>query len=85
VSSRIGSRRPRSSWSAKTSRPELLADIFERNWADCGYGEYLTAEELRQLAVDDVLTLISHLDGIPPGTVVARTGWCGGVEVRIAA
>jgi hypothetical protein len=29
--------------------------------------------------------LISHLDGLPAGTVVGRTGWCGGVEVRLAA
>ena len=65
--------------------PELLADIFERNWVAGGYGEYLTGDELRELAVDDVLTLISHLDGLPPGTVVGRTGWCGGVEIRLAA
>ena len=65
--------------------PQLLADIFERNWVDCGYGEYLSAEELRELAVDDVVTLISHLDGLSAGTIVGRTGWCGGVEVRLAA
>jgi hypothetical protein len=65
--------------------PELLADIFERNWVAGGWGEYLTGEELRELAVEDVLTLISHLDGLAVGTVVGRTGWCGGVEVRLAA
>ena len=65
--------------------PEPLADVFERNWADCGYGEYLNPAELRELAIDDVLTLISRLDGLPVGTVVGRTGWCGGVEVRLAA
>ena len=65
--------------------PELLVDIFERNWVACGYGEYLAPEELRELAMEDVLTLISHLDGVPVGAVVGRTGWCGGVEVRLAA
>lgn len=70
---------------ARRPHAHLLADIFERNWIDCGYGEYLSAEELRELAVDDVLTLISHLDGLQVGTVVGRSGWCGGVEVRLAA
>jgi hypothetical protein len=65
--------------------PHLLAHIFERNWVDCGYGEYLSAQELRELAVDDVVTLMSQLDGLPIGTVVGRAGWCGGVEVRLAA
>lgn len=65
--------------------PELLVDIFERNWISGGWGECLTGDELRELALEDVLTLISHLDGLPPGAVVGRTGWCGGVEVRVAA
>ena len=65
--------------------PELLVDIFERNWDACGYGEYLTAAELRELAEEDVLTLMDHLEDLPLGVVVGRTGWCGGVEVRLAA
>jgi hypothetical protein len=65
--------------------PELLADIFERNWVASGYGEYLTPEELRELAEEDVLTVMCHLEDLEPGTVVGRTGWCGGVEVRLAA
>jgi hypothetical protein len=65
--------------------PELLADIFERNWVAGGYGEYLTPEELRELAEEDVLTVMCHLEDLEPGTVVGRTGWCGGVEVRLAA
>jgi len=65
--------------------PELLADIFERTWVASGYGEYLTPEELRELAEEDVLTVMCHLEDLEPGTVVGRTGWCGGVEVRLAA
>ena len=65
--------------------PELLADIFERNWVASGYGEYLTPEELRELAEEDVLTVMCHLEDLEPGTVVGRTGWCGGVEVRLSA
>ena len=65
--------------------PELLADIFERNRVASGYGEYLTPEELRELAEEDVLTVMCHLEDLEPGTVVGRTGWCGGVEVRLSA
>jgi hypothetical protein len=65
--------------------PELLVDIFERNWIAGGWGEYLTPAEVRELAEEDVLTLMCHLDELPPGTIVGRTGWCGGVEVRVAA
>ena len=65
--------------------PELLVDVFERNWVAGGWGEYLDDDEIRELAVEDVLTLIDHLEDLEPGTVVGRVGWCGGVEVRVAA
>ena len=65
--------------------PELLVAIFERNWGAGGWGEYLDNDEIRELAEEDVLTLISHLEDLEPGTVVGRTGWCGGVERRLAA
>jgi hypothetical protein len=29
--------------------------------------------------------LMCHLEDLPLGAVVGRTGWCGGVEVRLAA
>ena len=65
--------------------PVVLIHIFERNWVDGGWGEYLNPAEIWELAADDVLTLITHLEDLEPGTVVGRTGWCGGVEVRVAA
>ena len=65
--------------------PELLVDIFERSWIAGGWGEYLDAGEIRELAEEDVLTLLCHLADFEPGTVVGRVGWCGGVEVRVAA
>ena len=33
----------------------------------------------------DGVTLMCHLEELEPGAVVGRTGWCGGVEVRLAA
>jgi hypothetical protein len=65
--------------------PELLVGIFERSWVAGGWGEYLHADEIRELAEEDVLTLLCHLEDLEPGTVVSRSGWCGGVEVRLAA
>ena len=65
--------------------PELLVEIFERNWVSGAWGEYLDRDELRELAEEDVLTLMCHLEQLPVGAVVGRTGWCGGVEVRLAA
>jgi len=32
-----------------------------------------------------VLALLCHLEDLEPGTMVSRSGWCGGVEVRLAA
>jgi len=69
----------------KDLTPELLVGIFERSWVAGGWGEYLHADEIRELAEEDVLTLLCHLEDLEPGTVVGRTGWCGGVEVRLAA
>ena len=47
--------------------------------------DYSWTTEGELVRLDDVVTLISHLDGLSAGTIVGRTGWCGGVEVRLAA
>ena len=78
--------------------PELADDVIRSTKGDMSEMKVLVAATRGQGSmVDDaswtpegelpehVLTLISHLDALPPGTVVGRTGWCGGVEVRLAA